>query len=59
MSARSIDYNEKEILEENEQKYGMGEADDIDIENIDGEWLNICQTSTKPIFKEDITFETM
>jgi len=42
MSARSIDSNEKEILEENEQKYGMGEADDIDIENIDGEWLNIC-----------------
>ena len=37
----------------------MGEADDIDMENIDGEWLNICQSSTKPIFKEDITFETM
>lgn len=56
----SIDSNENEILAENEQKYGeMGEADDIDIENIDGEWLNICQTSTKPIYKEDITFETM
>jgi len=39
----SIDSNENEILAENEQKYGeMGEADDIDIENIDGEWLNIC-----------------
>jgi hypothetical protein len=37
----------------------MGEADDIDIENIDGEWLNLCQTSTKPILKEDITFDTM
>ena len=37
----------------------MGEADDIDIENIDGEWLNICQTSAKPIFKEDIIFDTM
>jgi hypothetical protein len=56
----SIDSNEKEILAENENKYGdMNEDDDINIENIDGEWLNICQTSSKPIYKEDIIFETM
>jgi hypothetical protein len=42
-SVKSMESNEKEILEENEGKYGvMGEADDVDIENIDGEWLNIC-----------------
>jgi hypothetical protein len=39
---KSIDSNEKEILEENnDQKYGMGDEDN-DIEIIDGEWLNIC-----------------
>lgn len=37
----------------------MGEADDIDIENIDGEWLNICPYSTKPIVKEEITYNSM
>ena len=39
---KSIDSNEKEILEENnDPKYGMGDEDN-DIEIIDGEWLNIC-----------------
>jgi hypothetical protein len=27
----------------------MGGGDEVDIENIDGEWLNICQATTNPI----------
>ena len=29
------------------------------IENIDNEWLNICQISKEPILKEDIIFKSM
>jgi potassium large conductance calcium-activated channel subfamily M alpha protein 1 len=37
----------------------MGGGDEVDIENIDGEWLNICQATTNPISLEDITFTCM
>jgi hypothetical protein len=33
--------------------------DDQFIDNIDGDWLNLCQLAAKPVAKEDIIFKTL
>lgn len=29
------------------------------MDNIEGDWINMCQTASKPVNKEDIIFDTM
>lgn len=38
---------------------GGGEDDAQFIDNIDGDWLNLCQLAAKPVSKEDIIFKTL
>lgn len=56
---QSFNSQEKEIIAADFHKMERKDDDGGSIENIDNEWLNICQISKEPILKEDIIFKTM
>jgi hypothetical protein len=41
------------------QMIGQNEDNVIKVDNIDGDWLNMCQVASKRVSKEDIIFKTM
>jgi len=38
---------------------GEDEEFNIDVENIEGDYFNLCQTTAKQVQKDEVTFETM
>lgn len=57
---QSFDTNERAIIAADFHRF-EGDDDDynIDVDNMEGDWLNVCQTAAKPVNKEDIIFDTM
>lgn len=56
----SFDEYEKAIIAAEYHRFdGDNDEVNIDVDNIDGDWLNIAKTANKPVNREDIIFDTM
>lgn len=58
LDSRSICQEEKDKIAAEVHYDDDGDVN-IEVDNIDGDWLNIQKMSSKPVNREDIIFETM
>jgi hypothetical protein len=58
LDSKSIDQNEKDKIAA-EVHYDDDGDINMDVENIDGDWLNLQKMTAKPVNREDIIFDSM
>ena len=57
---RTLDQAEKDLIAEDNNFNKLGNKNEGNSgENIEADWLSMCQTAAKPVEKEDVIFDTL